>query len=261
MYTRKQQLESISRLLDILDQLRTQCPWDRKQTFESLRNLTLEEVYELADAISSKDYLELKKELGDVLMHVFFYAKIGSEEDLFDIKTIADGICEKLIFRHPHIYGAQKNLTSEQVEQNWEKLKLKEGNESVLSGVPNGLPAMVKAFRIQQKASGVGFDWPNEQQVWDKVNEELQEFSVERQALDKAKMEQEFGDLLFSLVNYARVVGIDPENALELTNKKFINRFKSMETQIKQHGQNIEELSLEQMDHYWDQIKAQEKLQ
>lgn len=259
MHTRQQQLESLGRLLDILDQLRIDCPWDRKQTFESLRNLTLEEVYELTDAISSKDDLELKKELGDVLMHIFFYAKIGSEKQIFDIKSVADSISEKLIFRHPHIYGDQKDLSVTQVEQNWEKLKLKEGNESVLSGVPKGLPAMIKAFRVQQKASGVGFDWPDKQQVWDKVQEELQEFNVERQAEDKEKMEQEFGDLLFSLINYARVAGIDPEHALELTNKKFIRRFQGVESLAKQNGQNIGELSLEKMDMFWEEIKKSEK--
>ncbi len=258
MHTKQEKLASIGRLLDILDQLRQQCPWDRKQTIESLKNLTVEEVYELADAIDQKDDNELKKELGDVLMHVFFYAKIGSESKSFDIKDVADAISEKLIFRHPHIYGDTQVNNSVEVEQNWEKLKLKEGNKSVLGGVPKALPALIKAFRLQQKASGVGFDWDNNEQVWDKVKEELLEFEQEKDKKDKHKMEAEFGDLLFSLVNYARHIGIDAQNALELTNQKFIRRFVGIENLARQDQSDITELTPEQMEQYWQKIKDQE---
>lgn len=258
MHTKQEKLASIGRLLDILDQLRQQCPWDRKQTIESLKNLTVEEVYELADAIDQKDDNELKKELGDVLMHVFFYAKIGSESKSFDIKDVADAISEKLIFRHPHIYGDTQVNNSVEVEQNWEKLKLKEGNKSVLGGVPKALPALIKAFRLQQKASGVGFDWDNNEQVWDKVKEELLEFEQEKDKKDKHKMEAEFGDLLFSLVNYARHIGIDAQNALELTNQKFIRRFVGIENLARQDQSDITELTPEQMEQYWKKIKDQE---
>lgn len=258
MHSKQEKLASIGRLLDILDELRQKCPWDKKQTWESLKNLTIEEVYELADAIDEKDPQELKKELGDVLMHIIFYAKIASETDAFDIKDVADSISEKLIFRHPHIYGEVDVESSEQVEQNWEKLKLREGNESVLSGVPKGLPALIKASRIQQKASGVGFDWPDTQGVWQKIEEELNEFNMEQQNGHKANMEAEFGDILFTMVNYARHVGIDAQNALELANRKFIRRFGAMEQLAKQDNHSIGDISPEQMEQYWKQVKTKE---
>lgn len=258
MHSKQEKLASIGRLLDILDELRQKCPWDKKQTWESLKNLTIEEVYELADAIDEKDPQELKKELGDVLMHIIFYAKIASETDAFDIKDVADSISEKLIFRHPHIYGEVDVESSEQVEQNWEKLKLREGNESVLSGVPKGLPALIKASRIQQKASGVGFDWPDTQGVWQKIEEELNEFNMEQQNGHKANMEAEFGDILFTMVNYARHLGIDAQNALELANRKFIRRFGAMEQLAKQDNHSIGDISPEQMEQYWKQVKTKE---
>ncbi|MVX37321.1 nucleoside triphosphate pyrophosphohydrolase, partial [Myroides sp. LoEW2-1] len=214
MNNRKEQLAAVERLLDIMDELRLKCPWDAKQTFESLRNLTIEEVYELTDSIDQKDYPELKKELGDVLMHIVFYAKIGSEQNLFDIADIANSVSDKLVYRHPHIYSDVVVADEKEVESNWEKLKLKEGNKSVLGGVPKGLSAMVKAYRIQDKTSGVGFDWQNKEDVWAKFEEEIEEFKVEEVKGDKTQMEDEFGDILFSLVNYARFVKIDPEQAL-----------------------------------------------
>jgi XTP/dITP diphosphohydrolase len=236
MHNRKQQLEAIEKLLDILDDLREKCPWDKKQTFESLRNLTIEEVFELADSIDTQNTEELKKELGDVLLHIFFYAKIGSEQNLFDIKSVADGICEKLIFRHPHIYGNVTVKNEKEVKENWEKLKIKEGNTSVLGGVPNSLPSIIKACRIQEKAAGVGFDWTEKREVWAKVEEELSEFKTEETKLDLEKMEEEFGDVLFSLINYARFSGIDPDKALSKTNAKFIMRFQSIEQEAQKTG-------------------------
>lgn len=256
MNTRKRQVEALSRLLDIMDDLRTQCPWDKKQTFETLRPLTIEEVYELGDAILDGDQTEIKKELGDLLMHLFFYAKIGSETEAFDIADVADAICEKLIFRHPHIYGDVEVRSEEEVKENWEKLKLKEGNVSVLGGVPKSLPALVKASRIQEKARGVGFDWPDSEQVWNKVVEELDEFKAEEQANDQDKMEAEFGDLLFSLINYARFKGINPDTALERTNKKFIARFQYIEKCAVENNKVITDLTLEEMDFYWNQAKT-----
>jgi XTP/dITP diphosphohydrolase len=235
MHNRKQQLEAIEKLLDILDDLREKCPWDKKQTFESLRNLTIEEVFELADSIDTQNTEELKKELGDVLLHIFFYAKIGSEQNLFDIKSVADGICEKLIFRHPHIYGNVTVKNEKEVKENWEKLKIKEGNTSVLGGVPNSLPSIIKACRIQEKAAGVGFDWTEKREVWAKVEEELSEFKTEETKLDLEKMEEEFGDVLFSLINYARFSGIDPDKALSKTNAKFIMRFQSIEQEAQKN--------------------------
>ena len=255
MNSREQQLSAFNRLLDIMDELREKCPWDKKQTLESLRNLTIEEVYELGDAIIENDLEEVKKELGDVLLHIVFYAKIGSEKKAFDIADVANAISDKLISRHPHIYGDEVVETEEQVLQNWEKLKLKEGNKSVLGGVPKSLPAMVKANRIQEKARGVGFDWDNASQVWEKVQEELVEFQDEVTANNQEKMEDEFGDVLFSLINYARFVNINPENALEKTNVKFIKRFQYLEEKAKLHGKSLENMTLEEMDVYWNEAK------
>lgn len=249
-------LEQFERLLNIMDDLREKCPWDKKQTLESLRHLTIEETYELADAILDNDLEEIKKELGDILLHIVFYAKIGSEKKAFDIADVAEGICEKLIARHPHIYGDVEVADEEEVKANWEKLKLKEGKKSVLEGVPRSLPAMVKATRIQDKARGVGFDWDNRQQVWEKVNEELLEFKEEVDSgSDHASIENEFGDVLFSMINYARFVNVDPEMALERTNKKFIKRFQYLESESKKDGKELSEMSLEEMDEYWNAAK------
>jgi len=262
---RKEQLMAFDRLLTIMDELREQCPWDRKQTMDTLRHLTIEETYELSDAILENDLKEVKKELGDVLLHIVFYAKIGSEnvdEDVrFDIKDVLNGISEKLISRHPHIYGDFVAEDEEAVKQNWEKLKLKEGNKSVLSGVPASLPALVKAMRIQEKARGVGFDWDEKQQVWDKVEEEMQEFkehfNIENgEVIDQKEAEGEFGDLLFSLVNYSRFVDINPETALERTNKKFIRRFQYLEEAARAKGKSLSDMTLEEMDVYWNEAKA-----
>ena len=229
MNTREQQLQAFGRLLDIMDELRLKCPWDKKQTFQSLRHLTIEETYELGDAILNNDLEEIKKELGDVLLHIIFYAKIGSETNHFDIADVANEISEKLIYRHPHIYSDVKVKDENEVQQNWEKLKLKEGKESVLEGVPVSLPSMVKANRIQDKVSGVGFDWEKPEQVWEKVQEELSELNDEIIKGNTDKIEAEFGDVLFSMINYARFINVNPENALERTNKKFINRFQFLE--------------------------------
>lgn len=249
-------LEQFERLLNIMDDLREKCPWDRKQTLESLRHLTIEETYELGDAILDNDLEEIKKELGDILLHIVFYAKIGSEKNAFDIADVAEGICEKLISRHPHIYGDVKVADEEEVKANWEKLKLKEGKKSVLEGVPRSLPAMVKATRIQDKARGVGFDWDNQEQVWDKVNEELAELKVEIDSnADRTKVESEFGDVLFSMINYARFIDVDPEMALERTNKKFIKRFQYLESESKKDGKELSEMTLEEMDEYWNAAK------
>lgn len=258
MHTREEQLKAIDRLLTILDELREKCPWDKKQTFNSLRSLTLEEVYELTDSIEIENYDDLKKELGDVLMHIFFYAKIGSEQNLFDIKEVADSISDKLIYRHPHIYGNTIVNDENDVEQNWEKLKLKEGNKSVLSGVPKGLPSIIKAYRIQQKASGVGFDWESKEEVWNKVQEEIIEFQLEEKDGNLTKMEQEFGDILFSLVNYARFVGIDPDKALSLTNDKFIKRFQDVEKSAVDIGSSIANLSSAEMNQFWEEAKKKQ---
>lgn len=263
--SRQQQLMAFDRLLTIMDELREQCPWDRKQTLESLRHLTIEETYELSDAILENDLPEIKKELGDVLLHIVFYAKIASENTTenkyqFDIKDVLNGICDKLVSRHPHIYGDAVADTEEAVKQNWEKLKLKEGNKSVLSGVPASLPALVKAMRIQEKARGVGFDWDEKQQVWEKVEEELQEFkenfNIETsEVIDQKEAEGEFGDLLFSLVNYSRFVDINPETALERTNKKFIKRFQYLEEASKADGKSLGDMTLTEMDAYWNRAK------
>ncbi|GHE30710.1 nucleoside triphosphate pyrophosphohydrolase [Sphingobacterium griseoflavum] len=252
--------KAFERLLLILDTLRIACPWDRKQTMESLRHLTIEEMYELTDAILEKDFVEIKKELGDVMMHLVFYAKIASEQDKFEIVDVMNAVCDKLIARHPHIYSDVEVQDDEDVKKNWESLKLAEGNKSVLSGVPKGLPALVKAYRIQDKVRGVGFDWEDPSQVWKKVEEELSEFKEEfnieaGQMVNKEKAEAEFGDLLFSLINYARHLDINPENALERTNKKFIQRFSHLEKRAMETGQSLQEMTLEEMDVYWNEAK------
>jgi XTP/dITP diphosphohydrolase len=242
-----------------MDDLRAGCPWDKKQTLETLRYLTIEETYELSDAILEKDMDGIRGELGDLMLHLVFYAKIGSETNNFDIADVLNGICDKLVKRHPHIYGDVKVANAEDVSNNWEKIKLKEKDrKSVLSGVPKSLPAMVKAYRMQEKARGVGFDWENTKQVWEKVNEEMEELQVEVDKGDQEKMEKEFGDLLFSLINYARFIGVNPEDALERTNKKFIRRFKHIEDQSKKNGKNLQELSLKEMDAFWDEAKLEE---
>lgn len=255
MNSREQQLQAFNRLLDIMDDLREKCPWDRKQTLESLRHLTIEETYELADAILDNDLEEIKKELGDLLLHIVFYAKIGSEKQSFDIADVANSISDKLIDRHPHIYGDVEVKDEEEVKQNWEKLKLKEGKKSVLAGVPKSLPAVVKANRIQDKVAGVGFDWEEPHQVWEKVQEELSELNTEIENGEKDKIESEFGDVLFSMINYARFIGVNPENALEKTNKKFIQRFQYLEEAAKTKGKKLADMSLEEMDVYWDEAK------
>ncbi len=255
MNNREHQLKAFNRLLDIMDDLRNQCPWDQKQTFESLRPLTIEETYELGDAVLDNDMEEIKKELGDLLLHIVFYSKIGSEKSAFDIADVANAISDKLIVRHPHIYGDVKVQSAEDVEKNWEKIKLKEGKKSVLEGVPKSLPALVKAHRIQEKAAGIGFDWDNKEQVWDKVLEEIDEFKAEIENQDQTKMESEFGDVLFALINYARFVKVNAENALETTNKKFINRFQLMEQYIKEDQKVMSQMNLEQLDEYWNKTK------
>lgn len=258
---RESQLKAFDRLLTIMDELREQCPWDRKQTIESLRHLTIEETFELSDAIMDQDLEEVRNELGDILLHIVFYAKIGSEKRSFDIASVINSLCEKLIRRHPHIYGDTIANDEEAVKQNWEKIKLSEkGNRNVLGGVPRSLPAMIKAMRIQEKARGVGFDWEEKQQVWDKVEEEMQEFKEEHigrkvEEMDKDKVTGEFGDLLFSLINYARFIEINPEEALEKTNKKFIHRFQYLEKAVKEKGKKIEEMTLAEMDVFWNEAK------
>jgi len=255
MNTRAQQLEAFNRLLDIMDDLREKCPWDKKQTLQTLRHLTIEETYELGDAILDNDLVEIKKELGDVLLHIVFYAKIGSETGDFDIADVANGICEKLIFRHPHIYGDVVVENEEQVKQNWEKLKLKEGKKSVLEGVPKSLPALVKASRIQDKARGVGFDWEEPEQVWEKVQEELAELHEEVQQGNTDKIEDEFGDVLFSMINYARFLNVNPEDALERTNKKFIKRFTYLESKAAELGKPLADMTLAEMDVFWNEAE------
>ena len=255
MNSRQEQLQAFDRLLTIMDELRAQCPWDKKQTMASLRHLTIEETYELGDAILDNDVEEVKKELGDLLLHIVFYAKIGSETNAFDMADVAHEICEKLIHRHPHIYGDVKVENEEEVKQNWEKLKLKEGKKSVLEGVPKGLPALVKASRIQDKVAGVGFDWEKPEQVWEKVVEELQEFQDEVKTNTTDAMEAEFGDVLFSLVNYARFLKINPENALERTNKKFMSRFQYLESKAKDLGKELKDMTLAEMDVFWEEAK------
>lgn len=255
MNSREQQLAAYDRLLTIMDELREQCPWDKKQTLQSLRHLTIEETYELGDAILENDLEEVKNELGDLLLHIVFYAKIGSESNDFDMADVANDICEKLIARHPHIYGDVKVANEEEVKQNWENLKLKEGKTSVLQGVPNSLPALVKANRIQDKVAGVGFDWEEPQQVFEKLQEELAELQHEVSANNTEKIEQEFGDVLFSMINYARFLKVDPENALERTNKKFIKRFQYLESKAKAQGKALKDMTLAEMDVYWNEAK------
>lgn len=247
-------LVAFKRLLDIMDDLRTQCPWDMKQTMESLRHLTIEETYELSDAIIEGDLNEVKKELGDVMLHLVFYSKIGSEKNAFDITDVLNGICEKLISRHPHVYGDVIVKDEKEVKENWEKLKLKEGNKSVLEGVPNSLPTLVKASRIQDKAKGVGFDWERKEQVWEKVVEEIHEFKDEVEK-GSDKIEDEFGDVLFSLINYARFIDVNPDDALEKTNKKFIKRFQYLESEAKKARKELSDMSLDEMDVYWNKAK------
>ena len=256
MNSRKQQLSAFNSLLDIMDELREKCPWDKKQTLESLRHLTIEETYELGDAILDNNLGEVKNELGDLLLHIIFYAKIGSETKAFDIGDVAKGIAEKLIHRHPHIYGDVTVTDEEDVKKNWEKLKLKEGRNSVLEGVPKSLPAMIKASRIQDKVAGVGFDWEAPEQVWEKVQEELLEFQEEVTKGKQDRMEAEFGDLLFSMINYARFLKINPENALERTNQKFSKRFQYLENAAKTSGKELADMSLQEMEIYWEQSKA-----
>ena len=255
MNSRQLQLQSFERLLNIMDDLREKCPWDKKQTLESLRHLTIEETYELGDAILNNDLNEVKKELGDLLLHIVFYAKIGSESNTFDIADVCNEISEKLIHRHPHIYGDVEVKDEEEVKQNWEKLKLKEGKKSVLEGVPAGLPALVKASRIQDKVKGVGFDWEEPHQVWDKVQEELQELQDEVADGNQEKIEAEFGDVLFSMINYARFLNVNPEDALERTNKKFIKRFQYLESKASELGKPLMDMTLVEMDVFWNEAK------
>lgn len=255
MNSRTDQLQALDRLLTIMDELRAECPWDKKQTMQSLRHLTIEETYELGDAILDEDLNEVKMELGDVLLHIFFYAKIGSETGDFDIADVANAICEKLIHRHPHIYGDVKVSNAEEVKQNWEQIKLKEGKKSVLEGVPRSLPALVKANRIQDKVAGVGFDWEEPEQVFNKVQEELGELQAEIKSGNNDKVESEFGDVLFSMINYARFLGVNPENALERTNKKFTKRFQYVEAHAAKLGKSLKDMTLQEMDVFWNQAK------
>lgn len=255
MHPKEKQLQAFSKLLTVMDELREKCPWDKKQTFESLRHLTIEETYELGDAILDHNLEEIKKELGDLLLHIVFYAKIGSEKEAFDIADVATSITEKLISRHPHIYGDVTVENEEEVKQNWENLKLKEGKKSVLEGVPKSLPALVKASRIQDKVAGVGFDWEKPQQVFDKLQEELAELQHEINEANTDRIEAEFGDVLFSMINYARFLKVNPENALERTNKKFINRFQYLEKKAKEIGKSLKDMTLAEMDVFWEEAK------
>lgn len=256
-------LAAFKRLLDIMDELREKCPWDRKQTLESLRHLTLEETYELSDAIMKNDLDGIRKELGDLMLHIVFYAKIGSEKNAFDMRSVLESITEKLVLRHPHIYGDVQVSSAEEVRDNWEKIKMSEGRESALEGVPHSLPALVKAYRIQEKASGVGFDWEKPEQVWEKVLEEMRELRAEIAVCtddsDREKLELEFGDLLFALVNYSRFLGINPEDALEKTNRKFIRRFQYLESNARKIGKKLHQMSLDEMDVFWNEAKKQEQ--
>ena len=252
-------LIAFDRLLTIMDELREKCPWDKKQTFETLRTLTIEETYELADAITTNDLDSLKGEIGDLFLHLVFYCKIGNEQGAFDVETVLNAICDKLIFRHPHIYGDAEINTEEEVKANWEKLKLKEGKKSVLEGVPASLPALVKAMRIQEKVKGIGFDWDTKAQVWAKVQEELGELQEAEESSDASEIESEFGDVLFSLINYARFIGVNPENALDKTNLKFKGRFQTMESLMLAANKNISEMDLSEMDIYWEKAKELEK--
>jgi len=257
MHSTEEKLKAFERLLEIMDELREKCPWDREQTLDSLRNLTIEETYELADAIMNQDLDEIRKELGDLLLHIVFYAKIGSEKGAFDIADVLEGINKKLVFRHPHVFGDRKVKDSEEVIENWEELKMKEGNRSVLSGVPVSLPAMIKSHRIQDKVRAVGFDWDHREQVWDKVIEEINEVRHElNNGQVKERMEDEIGDLLFSIVNAARLYDIEPETALERTNRKFIKRFKYLEEKVLEMGLSLKEMSLQEMEAIWQEAKS-----
>ncbi|MBC7949875.1 MAG: nucleoside triphosphate pyrophosphohydrolase [Chitinophagaceae bacterium] len=251
---------AFDRLVEIMKELREKCPWDRKQTVQSLRQMTIEETYELADSITENDWNGIREELGDMLLHIVFYARIGEEESRFTLQEVIDGICEKLIARHPHIYGDVKVNNEEDVKRNWEKLKMKEGKTSVLSGVPKALPAMVKAMRLQEKAKQVGFEWENKEQVWEKVEEEMGELKEAIGTQSQERIEDEFGDLVFSLINYARFLQVDAENALERTNKKFIHRFTHMEQQALSSGKDLKDMTLEEMDAIWNSIKQQGQL-
>ena len=255
MKNREAQLQAFNRLLDIMDDLREKCPWDRKQTLQTLRPLTIEETYELGDAILDNDLEEVKKELGDVLLHIVFYSKIGSEKSAFDIADVANGVCDKLIERHPHIYGDVKVENEEDVKRNWEKIKLKEGKKSVLEGVPKSLPALVKAARIQEKVAGVGFDWDCKDDVFAKIKEELDELHAEVENQDKDETEKELGDVLFSIINYARFLKINPENALERTNKKFIQRFQYLEKEAEKRQKSLKDMTLSEMESFWQEAK------
>lgn len=261
MNTMEEKLKAFQRLLDVMDELREKCPWDKKQTFESLRANTIEECYELCDAIMKNEKKEIRKELGDVLLHIVFYSKIASETGDFDIADVCNSLCEKLIFRHPHVFGEGAAKSAGEVEQTWEQIKRKEkdGNKTVLSGVPDALPALIKSYRIQDKARNVGFDWKDKEQVWDKVREEFDELQVEVEKMDAEKMEEEFGDLLFSMINAARLYKINPENALEKCNQKFIRRFNYVESQTLKQGKELKDMSLEEMDKYWNEAKALER--
>jgi tetrapyrrole methylase family protein/MazG family protein len=257
MHTREEKMEAFGRLLDVMDELREKCPWDREQTNESLRANTIEETYELAEAIIANDNPEIKKELGDLLLHVVFYSKIGEEKEAFDIGDVCNAICDKLIFRHPHVFGDQQADSAGMVEKSWEQIKLKEkgGNKTVLEGVPSALPALVKAYRIQDKARNAGFDWNERQDVWEKVKEELGELESEIEALDADRMEAEFGDMLFSIINAARLYKVNPDNALERTNRKFIYRFNYMEQKLREQGRQLKEVTLEEMEAFWQEAK------
>ena len=271
MHTREEQLAAFGRLLDIMDDLREKCPWDRKQTFDSLRQNTIEETFELATAISRHDMTEISKELGDVLLHVVFYAKMGSETNDFDIADVCNRLCDKLIFRHPHVYGDEAAKNAEEVSHLWEQVKLKEkgGNKTVLGGIPDGLPSLVKAYRIQDKVANVGFDWENREDVWEKVKEEIAEFEAELRntptdmpsaKIGGSNMEAEFGDVLFALINAARLYKIRPDNALEQTNLKFMRRFNYLEARAKEQGRDLKDMSLAEMDELWKEAKANEQL-
>lgn len=259
MHTREEKLEAFGRLLDVLDTLREKCPWDKKQTNESLRPNTIEETYELCDALIKNDTINICKELGDVLLHICFYAKIGSEKQQFDIADVCNKLCDKLIYRHPHVYGDNTANNANDVVKSWEQLKLKEkdGNKTLLSGVPTSLPSLIKAYRIQDKARNVGFDWENKEDVWEKVKEEIQEYQTEISNMDKEKATDEFGDLMFSLINAARLYHINPDNALERTNQKFIRRFNYVEQQTIKQGQNLKDITLQDMDNLWNEAKKQ----
>lgn len=257
MHSTEEKMKAFQRLLEVMDELREKCPWDREQTMESLRNLTIEETYELADAIIDQDLVEIRKELGDLMLHIVFYSKIGSEKGAFDVADVLNGICDKLVFRHPHVFGDRKVKDSVEVIENWEELKMKEGNSSVLAGVPVSLPAMIKAHRIQDKVRAVGFDWDEKEQVWDKVTEEIQEVKHElNNGQEHERMEEEIGDLLFSVINAARLYNVEPETALERTNRKFMHRFKYLESKAQEMNRSLKEMSLEEMEAIWQEAKS-----